>query len=401
MKFYTKSATLLSMSYGSTVARGVVTTFFMARWLPATTLGQFRYTLSIFGLASVFSIPGLGSAIIRGLGKGDTIIIRTAIRRVMKFSPIGSVAILIAAALKLHQGESDVALAIAIGAPLFPFFSLAPLYESVLTGKQEIRRLAQTNIIVNLIFSVLMLGILFRIKTVAIVFFSYITIDTALRCALLYRETKRTEMKGSSDLHIQLSNHLTFIYIAQIIAHQIDQVLIQYFFGYKSVADYYVATLIPEQIKNFTKSMGGIILRRFSQYKRSSAILAQARRHYWNSFIISAVPILLYVVSAPFLIRVFFPQYTNEILPSILYSLSVFTLPTMVGTSFFQAHQEIRFLWKFYNINSFLQITANVLLIPFFGGIGAIASKVLSRILSIGFAYPRLSRQKGETETYT
>jgi O-antigen/teichoic acid export membrane protein len=99
--------------------------------------------------------------------------------------------------------------------------------------------------------------------------------------------------------------------------------------------------------------------------------------------------ILAYVIAAPIAIPWLFPQYGNEVLPSMIYALGLFGLASIVGLNYFQAHHNIKALWQFYGANTALQIASNVVLIPLFGAWGAVISKTLTRLAGLPLTYPR------------
>lgn len=388
VRFYGRSFTLMSLGHASAVARGVATTFLMARWLPRTTMGEFRYVLALFGVAGIFSMTGLNASVIRGVAKGDFAVARAAMKRIAVIAPLGSIFLALAALERYSKGETSVALGLAVSAAVFPFYSLCGMYGAILTGKEQIRRLVTLAVANNLLFAACFFIVILNTKLLIPVLIAYFGFDVLFRGILTLREMRVLPKTGSVGEHLRLGSHLSAIGVFQTIAAQLDQILIQRFFGYGSLANYSVAMLIPEQIKDFVNSMGGVILRRFSRHGQSEAIVRQTRRHFWTVFWLSAAAIAAYAIAAPIFLPWLFPQYANQVLPSLVYSLGLLAMPSIVGLNFFQAHNQIRTLWRFYVVNTVLQIGTNVLLIPAFGGWGAILSKTVTRLASIPFSYP-------------
>jgi O-antigen/teichoic acid export membrane protein len=397
VRFYGRSFGLISLGHTSAIIRGIATTFLMARWLPRNTMGEFRYILALFGIASIFSLSGLNISIIRGIAKGDTGIARAALKLIFLISPLGSVGLALAAWERWAHGETHVATGLLIAGLIFPLYSVSGLYGAILTGKDEIRKLTKIAVANNVLFALLFFAVILNTKELLPVLVAYFGFDVLIRGWITWREVRRLKPGGNSAEHLLLGKHLSAIGAFQVIAMQLDQVLIQRFFGYGSLANYSIAILIPEQIKDFINSISGIVLRRFSRHKNTPQILQQTKRHFWTVTAGSGILALAYIVVAPFILPWLFPQYQNQILPSIVYALGLTAMSIMVGVNFMQANNQIRRLWIFYIANTVLQIGSNLALVPFFGSWGAILSKTVTRLISAGLSYPRFEKSKDQT----
>lgn len=393
VRFYGKSFVWLGFGQASGVVRGIATTFLMARWLPRNIMGEFRYVLAMFAIAGMFAAGGVSAGIIRGVAKGDTVVIWAGIKRILMIAPLGSLVLLLAAIERWFVGESTVAAALAFSAALFPAYAICGLYGSILTGQERIQRLTKIAIINNTLFAICFFLVIWKTKELLPVFFAYLGIDILFRGFLTWNEIRKLPKKGSAEEHIKLGDHLNAIGILQALASQLDQLLLHRLAGYGTLANYSIAMLIPEQIKDFVNAIGGVMLRRFSKREQTAKTLAHTRRHFWTMLALTALIVLGYAAVAPIAIPLLFPQYGGEVLPSIVYAVGLLGLVTIVGLNYFQAHQNIKALWRFYGLNTAIQIAGNVILIPLFGAWGAIISKTTTRLASIGLSYP-ISNQK-------
>ena len=392
VRFYGRSFGLMSLGHTSAVIRGIATTFLMARWLPRNTMGEFRYILALFGIASIFSLSGLNTSIIRGIAKGDTGIARAALKLIFLISPLGSLGLALAAWERWAHGETHVATGLLIAGLIFPLYSVSGLYGAILTGKDEIRKLTKIAVANNVLFALLFFAVILNTKELLPVLAAYFGFDILIRGWITWREIRRLKPGGNSAEHLRLGKHLSAIGAFQAIAAQLDQVLIQRFFGYGSLANYSIATLIPEQIKDFINSISGIVLRRFSRHENTPQILQQTKRHFWTVTAGSGILAAAYILVAPIVLPWFFPQYQNQVAPSMVYALGLIAMSSMVGLNFMQANNQIRRLWIFYIASAILQIGSNLALIPFFGGWGAILSKTGTRLINAVLSYPRVDK---------
>lgn len=389
VRFYARSFTWLGLGQASGVVRGVATTFLMARWLPRETLGEFRYVLAVFAVAGMFSAGGVGTSIIRGFAKGEPSVAWAGFRRVLSIAPAGTVLLLFAAADRLRNGEDSVAAALAIAAVAFPAYAASSLYGPILVGQERIGTLSQRAIANNLAFAACFFAVIWHTTALIPIFGAYLGFDILFRGFLTWNELRRLPRSGDASEHIRLGDHLSAIGMFQAVAGQLDQLLLQRFAGYGTLANYSVAMLVPEQVKDFVNAIGGVLLQRFSRYASGQKVLPQTRRHFWTMAALSAGAVAAYAAAAPLAIPLLFPQYTNEVLPSVVYALGLLALPGIIGLNYFQAHRYVAGLWRFYAANTALQIASNTVLIPLFGAWGAVWSKTLTRLSGLPLAYPR------------
>jgi O-antigen/teichoic acid export membrane protein len=309
-------------------------------------------------------------------------------------APLGSLLLLIAALERWFVGETGVAAALAFSGALFPVYAICGLYGSILTGQERIPRLTKIAVANNTLFALCFFLVIWNTKELLPIFFAYLGLDVLFRGFLTWNEVRRLPKQGSAAEHVKLGDHLNAIGILQALAAQLDQILLQRLGGYGTLANYSVATLIPEQIKDFVLAIGGVILRRFSRHDENKKVLAQTRKHFRTMFGISVLIFIAYAATAPFLIPWLFPQYGNEVLPSIAYALGILSFASMIGLNYLQAHHQLKALWAFYGTNTVLQITSNIILIPLFGSWGAIWSKTITRLAGLPLSYPRIAAKK-------
>jgi O-antigen/teichoic acid export membrane protein len=401
VRFYGKSFIWLGFGQTSGVIRGIATTFLMARWLPRNIMGEFRYVLAMFAIAGMFAAGGVSAGIIRGVAKGDTVVVWAGIKRILMIAPLGSLVLLLAAIERWYVGEPTVAAALAFSGIVFPAYAICGLYGSILTGQERIQRLTKIAIINNTLFAVCFFLVIWKTKELLPVFFAYLGIDILFRGFLTWNEVRKLPKTGSVEEHIKLGDHLNAIGILQALAAQLDQILLHRLAGYGTLANYSIAMLIPEQIKDFVNAIGGVMLRRFSKREQTAKTLIQTRRHFWTMLGLTALIVVAYAFVAPIAIPWLFPQYGSEVLPSIVYAIGLLGLVTLVGLNYFQAHHNIKALWRFYGLNTAIQVAGNVVLIPLFGAWGAILSKTTTRLASIGLSYPTSNQKTAQDNDKT
>ncbi len=389
--FYANVLGWFGINYLSNILRGVCTTFLLARWLTPEIFGAFRYIIAVYGIAGIFGFSSYHAGIIRGVAAQDTEVAWMGAKKMIRYSFIGSLLLLGAGVERIWRGEAVIGCSLFVTALFFPFVSAGSLYGSILTGKGEVKRLSKYNTLSNLFFVGIFTCTLFTFKknilAISIAFFGG---DVLLKGIMSLYQLSKLTRQGSAAQHMQLGSHLSFMGIFQAFAFQIDQLLIQRFFGYTSLANYAIATLIPDQIVDFMKSFSGIFLQRKVTSPTTATIHSGSivRRQMYTLLAMLAVVWAAYALSAPLFIPILFPQYTPQIVPSIVYALGIFGTITGLGLSWMQAQHALKPLWRFSLINSVLQTTSAVVLTAWLGGFGAILAKTFTRLASTPFAFP-------------
>ncbi len=388
--FYARILGWVGVNYSTSVLRGITTTFLLARWLPAETFGAFRYVIAIYGLASIFSFSSYNSGVIRGVAANDTETAWAAGKQMIKYSFIGSSVIIGAGIERLWNGEATIATCIFVSSLFFPFASASSLYGSVLTGSRKIDTLSKHHSMNNILFIlVFLLSLYLGRKNLVVITLAFFGVDVILKSLLTLYHLSKLERRGSAAKHLELGSQLSAMGIAQAFAHQIDQFIIQRFFGYTALANYNIAILIPEQIIDFIKGFSGILLQRKTEEPLNErASIQSTRKQMMYFFYCTALLVGVYALAAPPFIKLFFPKYTSQIIPTIVYAFGIIGTASSIGFAWMQARHRIKDLWRFSLVNGTLQIVLTTMLTPLFGSMGAIFAKTVTRIINIPFCIP-------------
>lgn len=396
--FYSHIMGWVGVNYLSGLLRGIATTFFLARWLPVESFGALRYVIAIHAIAGTFSFSAFHSSIIRGIAAGDTEVAWAGATKMLKLSCLGSLVILAAALERYWRHEPLIAACLFIAAVFFPGLSAGSLYGSIMTGLGKITKLAKHNALMNMAFVGLFFTVLILSRNnLFIISLAFFGGDVLLKTWLSLYHLRRLPRRGSANQHLKLGSHLSLMGIFQAFVHQIDQLIIQRWFGYTALANYNIAILIPEQIIDFFKGFSGILLQRKTRSTQTATNDAPSVRQQILLFTLFMVTIWgLYSLAMPILLPRLFPQYANEVIPAIIYGLGMTGTASVIGISWMQAHQKIKLLWRFSIFNSLSQILTTVFLTSYFGSLGAIAAKTITRLASLPFTVPPIKNNAGE-----
>jgi O-antigen/teichoic acid export membrane protein len=394
--FYSKIIGWVGLNYASGILRGVATTFFLARLLPTEMFGAFRYVIAVYGAASILSFSSYHTGIIRGIAANDTEVAWSGAKRMIHLSLLGTLIIFLAAGERFWRHDSVIGWSLIVSSLAFPLASVSSLYGSILTGKGEISLLSKYNAVSNLVFVLIFSLTLVIGRTnlilISLVFFAG---DVLIKGALSLYQLSRLVRRGSAEHHLKLGSHLSFMGLFQTFAHQSDQLIIQHFFGYTSLANYSIAILIPEQINDFAKSFSGILLMRKTNVSEKKSALVAARKQFILLFFLACFVCVGYAVSARYFLQWFFPAYVHTYWSSVIYSLGLLSFPSVIGLAWQQSNHELKRLWVFSLVNGLLQITGSIVFAYFFQAFGLIIAKTTTRLISTLLTYPIENSPRG------
>ncbi len=111
-----------------------------ARLSEPGAFGRYQYLLTLLGLLTLFSLPGMSVAVTRAVAQGYERTLAPASADRLRFSLLGVVALLGLAGVFASHGQPEMARLVLIAAPLFPMVAAMDTYMAFLAGKQEFRR---------------------------------------------------------------------------------------------------------------------------------------------------------------------------------------------------------------------------------------------------------------------
>jgi O-antigen/teichoic acid export membrane protein len=375
------------VSSGSAFALAIT----LGNFLSQETYGEYKYILSIAGLLAIFTLPGMGTAISRAVAQGDETSIHRATRVRITWSLLGTgLAFLGAGYYYFVGGNAILALALVIIAATLPFFDTFTLFDSYLVGKRRFADQTKYHALIQIISVPVLIGTAFLTTNLLLLLLAYFVPLLVMRFALyrlILRKVPHTEPADPSTL--TYGKHLTAISILGIIASNVDKILLWQFLGPVQVAIYTFALAVPEQLKGPLKGIAELAFPKFaaqSEEQIRDNLGSLKRKMVLYAVFILALSIA-YVIAAPYIYRLFFPQYLESVLYSQIFMFSAFALVGTIPLSILSAHKKTKEQYTLSTIQPILQCLAYLILIPFYGILGAIIARVGIRFFYIVYTY--------------
>lgn len=179
--------------------------------------------------------------------------------------------------------------------------------------------------------------------------------------------------------------HLTLNTLPVNLAWYLDGLLVTAYLGVSQLALFSVVTLIPEQLKAFSKSMLPITLARQAQGFDTKERRRKLKNIVGFFCLLFAVAIALYALLAPVVLPVLFPMYrdTPLVFLSILSAITLILTPANLLVQYMETQKKIRALRVSEWLTSLVFIVTALFLIPEYGVLGAVISRGVFRFFLV------------------
>ena len=358
-----------------------------ANLVPQETYGAYKYITSMAAMFAIFSLPGIGVAVIRASAQGNEHVIHSATRARVLCSLAGTAVALLGSGWYWIHNNNELALALLIIAATLPVFDTTTLYFSYLAGKRRFDLQTKYYAIAQGISVAIVTAVLFVTDNLLAILLAYFVPLATVRAGFYFAIAHKIppQKQGAADKETrEYGLHLTAMNILSTVAGQVDKILLWQFLGPAQVAIYTFAIAIPEQVKGPLKGMGDIAFTKFAAQTPE-----EIRRNFpllWRKVGLYAIALfsvsIVYIVAAPFIFALLFPQYIDSVLYSQIFALSLITGVSSIASAILAAQKKIVVQYVITTVQPLISIALFLLCIPLYGVMGAIIAFVLSRFIA-------------------
>lgn len=353
-----------------------------AHFVSKEAYGEYKYVLSIASILGTFTLNGIGLAVTKSVADGFEGTLNYAFWKNIKWSILFFVMTFGLSVYYFINGNSGLGTSLVLVGCLSPFWSSTNLYNAYLIAKKDFKRSAvYYNIIGNIFPSIcIFIAILLTNKPFYLVTVFFVS-NTLIGFILYARTVKLYKPNNKVDTGtIGYSKHLSFMGILGGLAANIDQVLIFHYIGAVQLAIYNFASAIPSQVKGPIKSLASLIFPKFTE-RSEVEIRAGMKNKFILLFVANVVMVSAYIISAPYIFRIFFPNYMEAVLYSQILSVSLLGFISIPAETYFMAKEKIKEQYIANISTSILQIVVMFVFVSWLGLLGVVIARVIIRIL--------------------
>ena len=378
MPYFLKNSFLVSVSHGINLLKGLVIGLLVARMFPIGQYGEYRFMLSFLGFIGFIGLTSLGAALGKSIANKETVPLRSTIQLYSLLTAVGALVIFCSTPLLSYWGRESLWPFFIIGGILYvPVKVGGDIFDGLIRGTGNFDLALRTNFYMNII---LVTGILLMLwlRPSSLLL---LTLTYGLPC-LFFLWNIRSSLKKyrgtASGLPIlKKAAQMSLATLPITISWYIDGLLVTAFFGLDQLAVFSVALMPPEQVKIWIKELLQVSFSRQALGKDTSERREKMNQVVVLGFIFLSLAVLLYILAAPWLLPLLFPQYPKDdmVLWSRMGALALLPLPGSLYIQHLEARGMVKQLQKANFLSSMAFCFLLILLIPTIGPVGAVIAR--------------------------
>lgn len=385
MLYLAKGSFWLVASQGTAVLAGVGIAVALANLVSPEVFGTYKFVLSLAGVIGAFSLTGMALAVTQSVAKGSEGALRQGFKTSLMWST-GVMFIAFAGAFYYYLNDNTVLAASLLIVGVFsPLTHSASLFGSYLTGKKEFRVQALYNICRTLVFAGVFIGTLFLTDNPLLIVAVYFLGNAAITLYCYHRTLRACAPQEGTDPDLtRFSTHLSVMNILILIGNHLDKVLVFHVLGATPLALYAFAVAPVDSLRSVNKVIQTLVLPKFSE--RSFSDLQKSIPRKAALLLLCVIPITAaYIMAAPYLYRLLFPQYVDAVALSQLYALVLLATPFILFYHMLLAHKKKKELYATHVFMPLSKIALFLILLPLYGLMGLIIALIVAKVLELLF----------------
>lgn len=352
-----------------------------ANLLPKETYGIYRYVLSTISLLTIPTLNGINTSLTRSIANGYDGSFIPALKTKIKWGILGAIASIGFAIYYYIQGNNILSLIFIISAIFLPFMDPLYLYISILNGKKLFKLSTKYSIYTRIISTTLLIVSLFITSNIFVIISIYFLSNTLLRLVYLIITVKKAQLNQNIDnTTISFGKHLSLMGVLGQISTYVDKLLIFHYMGSVTLAVYYLGLTPLKQVQNFFNSLNVLALSKLSS-QGPGELKKTLPKKVLKMYIIIIPIIILYLILAPILFKILYPQYMASVQISRIFMLSLLFYPLTIFTTAITARAENKKLYISSTSYSVIRIIMLLILVPIFGIGGAVWSIIITGLI--------------------
>ncbi len=377
-----KNCSYMIIFRGLQVIAALGTYYFVIRALSKDSFGEYHYILSVINIVSLVSLKDMNNAVMQSIARGFLGTYRKSIFISLATNAAGSVVLLGFAIGHYFNHDLEISIGFFISALFFPFVHGLLQWHSIQIGKENFfRNILHKGGELFSTYALIIAGVLLLPGTLLIplLFTLFIpAIHNGIMTLISYRSVSPDA--PVEDGAITYGIKTTIYSAANIISMHLDKLLLLFFLSPAAVASFVAADRIAELFRNITQDVSVILSPKFAKCEHYTRQLDKYLKIY--VFVFGAgIIIFAFTLLPPLILFLFSENYADSIpyAQALLCSVCIGNMATLrfrfIRSKIDTDSHRIVLL-----STSLARIVTSLILIPFFGIIGAVASVFLHRI---------------------
>lgn len=344
-----------------------------ANLLPKETYGNYKYVLSITSVLGVFALPGINTAILRAVAQGNEGSFVPALKTRLRWATISGLASLALAGYYFLNKNTTISICFLIAAAFLPLMYSFTSYHALWRGRKRFDIQTKYSIIVKVLTTASLILSLFLFKNIFLIILVYFASHTILNFIFLRITIKKLHPSPQDPEAISYGKHLSIIAAAERISSKLNSILLWNFLGTVPLAIFSFASAPPQYLKSLISGTSLLALPKLSQKSKQEIKASLLNKVFKFSIVIIPV-VIIYILLAPYLYKIFLPQYLESVIYSQIFILNLLFFPKILLDSALIAQAQKKKLYFLKTSSLILNIILLITLLPLYGIWGVIAA---------------------------
>lgn len=380
--YYFKNGARLFLANSITTLISVGVLYILANFITKDLHGEYRFVISLIEFLYIATLGGLGTAYAQAVASGYEGDLKHIVRTRLTYGLSGVVLAVVLGAFFIIRGDTTIGMAL-IGFSVFiPLIPTSQLYINYLSAKSlfgfQSWALVGVRSLTALLLTVTIILYPNNLYLILFIFFSSTLVAHAFFFALTIKSHPINEKR--KDGVIRYGSHLSFMDAFGTASQYLDRLLLGSFMGPVALATYVVAITIPQEI--VARSFGILVYLIFPGFAKGNT---SPKKVFLVCCLLAlcTIPVIVaYILIAPIVFTLFFPQYTDAIIYTQILSGILFFVPFgILIHTYFTATSQVKKLYLTSFVDTIFKLASFTILIWYFGILGAVYATLLTAAL--------------------
>jgi len=383
LKYYGKNSLWVGSNQAIKILSGIILSVVFARLVTKDIFGSYNFLLSVLGLASIASIPGLNTSLLRSVSNGYDGVYKKSAKLSFAWSLIGLPFLVLAGAYYFYYANPVIGICLLLMAVLFPFQYAPNMWIPLLIGKKRFDRFAVLSIIKAILQTgAIITSIIISQGNLIVVFVTFLVVNGTFNTVYFFAQTKLIDNRKTDQSWKKSGYRLSLINFISIAYDYIDKIIIGILLGPALLAVYSVSIGITNHIRSGVKE---IARTSYPKIFASKISFVKSRNKILLAFGATVIFTVILVAVMPFLIPFL---YSQKYVDSIIFAqLNLITVPLhfmlIILTVFIIRIKREKELLVFRTVSIFITLGLYAVLIPLFSLYGAIIASIFFFVSNI------------------
>ena len=364
------------------VAAALLVAMGYAHFLTKETYGTYKYVISVLGILSLFTLPGMENGAQRGFAQNkDRVFWDTLKYRLMG----GVVATIICGAIGVYYYAQGNLILTGVFLACAPFLILMePLihYNTILTGRKLFKQATIYGVILQLSTSITIFVTVYLTNSIFTLMLVYVSAAVLFRGALFTYALRHNTLNNVRDPDsVSYGAHMSFLNMLGTASSKLDAILLFHFLGPIPLAIYSFAQAVAMNVQSSFKLVtGALAFPKFASQDKKVVKRTLMRKIYLSHAVTIPIAVMA-VILIPLLYRFLFPQYLESIIyAQVMTGILAFAPLRFVSTAI-AALASTKIIYKVNVTAPVLQAIFLLSFVPFLGIWGIIMATICQQFI--------------------